>query len=636
MNRLFIDFNATPDELKPGLLVLADEYPISNRRSPAGDRRKPKGRVAQFVRSDGDELVVATERGVTTVRYPEPVHAFRAIGRLLGDPTPVDQPVHWTERGRFPLLGVMLDCSRNAVHNVESLKEWLRRLALMGINALTLYTEDTYEVPGEPFFGYGRGPYTTDELKELDAYAADLGIEMFPCIQTLAHLEQALQWPTYRDMIDLGGILLAGDERTYAFVEKLIVTASAPFRSKRIHLGMDEAHGLGSGRYRQRFGEKRPFDIMTAHLERVLAITRKLGLKPMMWSDMWFRIGSKHDDYYDRESVIPEDVIGMIPKDVTQVYWDYYHRDEEFYREWIARHRKLGTEPLVAPGLWTWNHFWAYYPFAYATVDPCMKACKALGVKELLMTMWGDDGAEADFMSGLPVLQYYADHAYGESVDEAALRASFHGVTGGSYDDWLRAAKIDAVSLWKDSAAGTPNTSKWLLWEDPLLGLWQPQLEGQSLAAEYGDLADDLERAAKQGGLMDEHLRFPAQIARVLSKKSDLPTRLRTAYEANDRRALRTILGEDLPWLVRHTDRLRKIHRRLWFTQHKPQGWEVIEGRYGRLLARLQTTRWRLSRYLGGRVDGLPELEERREKAPTKREMPCIGYSRIATASAIK
>lgn len=47
-----------------------------------------------------------------------------------------------------------------------------------------LYTEDTYEIEGEPFFGYLRGPYTHQELNEIDQYAFDLGIEAVPCSQS--------------------------------------------------------------------------------------------------------------------------------------------------------------------------------------------------------------------------------------------------------------------------------------------------------------------------------------------------------------------------------------------------------------------------------------------------------------------
>ena len=46
------------------------------------------------------------------------------------------------------------------------------------------YTEDTYEVEGQPYFGAYRGKYTKDEIKELDAYASMFGVELVPCIQT--------------------------------------------------------------------------------------------------------------------------------------------------------------------------------------------------------------------------------------------------------------------------------------------------------------------------------------------------------------------------------------------------------------------------------------------------------------------
>ena len=56
-------------------------------------------------------------------------------------------------------LGVMLDCSRNAVMNIAELKRFILILEKMGYNCLQLYTEDTYEIEGEPLFGYRRGRY---------------------------------------------------------------------------------------------------------------------------------------------------------------------------------------------------------------------------------------------------------------------------------------------------------------------------------------------------------------------------------------------------------------------------------------------------------------------------------------------
>ena len=98
----------------------------------------------------------------------------------------------------FNTLGVMLDCTRNAVMTVEALKEYMLLLKKMGYNHVQLYTEDTYEVDGEELFGYNRGRYSQKELKELDDFAYSIGIELVPCIQTLAHLTATLRWKKSR------------------------------------------------------------------------------------------------------------------------------------------------------------------------------------------------------------------------------------------------------------------------------------------------------------------------------------------------------------------------------------------------------------------------------------------------------
>ncbi len=87
----------------------------------------------------------------------------------------------------FDKFGVMIDCSRNAVPNLSELKKLLSIIAKMGYNCAMLYTEDTYEVENEPYFGYKRGRYSMEEIRELDSYAKEIGIELIPYIQTLAH-----------------------------------------------------------------------------------------------------------------------------------------------------------------------------------------------------------------------------------------------------------------------------------------------------------------------------------------------------------------------------------------------------------------------------------------------------------------
>lgn len=40
----------------------------------------------------------------------------------------------------------MIDCSRNGVLKIKKVKQLLCYMALMGLNMLQLYTEDTFEV----------------------------------------------------------------------------------------------------------------------------------------------------------------------------------------------------------------------------------------------------------------------------------------------------------------------------------------------------------------------------------------------------------------------------------------------------------------------------------------------------------
>ena len=70
------------------------------------------------------------------------------------------------------MLGIMIDCSRNAVMKPSKVKEYADYMSKFGYDTLMLYTEDTYEIEGEPYFGYMRGQFTQQQLKEIDDYAS--------------------------------------------------------------------------------------------------------------------------------------------------------------------------------------------------------------------------------------------------------------------------------------------------------------------------------------------------------------------------------------------------------------------------------------------------------------------------------
>ena len=598
-----------------GFTVAADGVPVTVGRSP-------------------HELEVTLDGAGGRILHARRIHFFRGLARLV-EAHEHGETLHLEEAPRFDSVGPMFDCSRNGVLTSGSLRRMLRRMAAMGLDRMLLYMEDTYEVEGEPFFGYLRGRYRREDLEACDAYAERFGIEIVPCIQTLGHLGSVLDWPAYRDLQDNVEVLLAGDERVYDLLERMIASASAPFRSKRIHLGMDEAWGMGLGRYLDRHGPTDRFALFSDHLERVVDIARQHGLQPMIWSDMYFRVGSKTHGYYDLDAELPEDVVRRIPKDVDFVYWDYYHRDEDFYRAFIAKHRTLGRTPIFAGGILGWGSFCTNYERTVEDAGAALRACKAEGVREVIVTLWQDDGAESDPFAGLLGLQLYAEHAYDAEPDPDALARTVEFTTGIGFDAYMALSGLDMVPGVDRENRWPPNASKYLLWQDPLLGLFDADVAGLGLPEHYARLEATLREAAESHPDAEPIFRVPQALCAVLKGKCDVGLRLKGHYDRDEREALGRIATDELPDLEARVRDLQEAHRERWFAIFEPFGWEALELRYGGLASRLRTTAARVRDFTHGSVDRLPELEE--ERLPLDRTEKGLGtgfwkrYQDVAT-----
>lgn len=602
----------------------------------------PDGIPVRAIREPGD-MTVSWENGRGEIRYGQPIHFFRGLGLLVEALREApERPVRLREEPQFAMNGVMVDASRNAVPTVDSVKTLLRHMAVMGLNVLMLYTEDTYTVDSQPYFGYMRGRYTPRELREIDDYAHQFGIEVIPCIQTLAHLETFLKWRAADGLRDTPDVLLAGDERTYRFVEEMITAAARPFRSKNIHIGMDEAHGLGRGRYLDLYGYRPRFEIMTHHLNSVLAITRRLGLTPMIWSDMYIRIGSKTGDYYDEAAVIPPDVIAGMPRDVRFVYWDYYHTDPAFYEKYIRLHKQFGSLPVFAGGIWTFSGIGTHYEKTFLATNAALEACKREGITDVFAAIWMDDGGENHLFSSLLGLQLFAEHGYARQLDEGKLSRRFRFCAGADPEAFRLLGSIDTPpgAEWRQTLE-PDNPGRYLLWQDVLLGLFDRHVEGRDVASHYRRLAGALAEAARQNEAWRHVFEVPVRLCEVLSVKSEIGIRLKRGYEENRRDELERLCARDLPELHRRVDELRRAHRDQWHRIYKPFGWEVLDIRYGGLLARIDTAIQRVTDYLQGTIGNIEELEAERlyfdgpQRAHGEGMGRCNRYRHICTANVL-
>ncbi len=590
-------------------------------------------------KADKPTLAVRMNGSEGEIVYFERCQFFRALGLVVEQLREGNTDFSIEEQPAFTMNGPMFDMSQgNAAFNVKTLKKYLRQLALMGLNTVMLYTEDNYEVPNRPYFGYMRPSYKQSELRELDDYAYTLGIEMIPCIQTLAHMTDGLRWDCFKDIRDYDACLLVGKEETYDFVRDLLVAASTPFRTKRIHIGMDEAWKLGRGKYIDEFGYEKPLSIMKKHLARVYDMVMEMGLKPMMWDDMFFRAVAPGGKYYAPEVEITEEMRAGVPAGMQSVYWDYYHLDKDTYDRNIQQHKALNPNLVFAGGCWSWRGYALSWTKTLNTTVPALQSCREHGVGEVFMTTWGDNGTESLASVTLLGCQLFAELGYAADYDRDKLARRFRFCTGGNLSDFENIERIDLSDWVKSHKPEDPsyfNTSKNAMWQDVLTGLLDKNYEDSGLAQHYLALTRTFKEAVGRNGQFDSMFEFYTLASRALELKTEMGLNLTAAYRAGDKARLATIANEELPELMERVKALRASHRANWMEIYKPLGWDIIDMRYGSLLARLDTAIWTVRAYLAGEIDRIEELEL--ERLIYGKGGPCRSncYGQVASPSRI-
>lgn len=603
MSQIYRFINLEPELLKPlGILQSQLDFVISENADEGIEvtvSRIPNG------------LQVIYHKGSASISYDKKSEFFRGLGLLI-EAVKNGRDTEIREIPSFAQLTYMQDNSRNAVSKIEAVKMLIHHLSLMGYTSLMLYTEDTYEIEGYPYFGYQRGRFSKEELMQLDAYGAMFGIELVPCIQTLAHLNAIFRWDAFHDIHDTGDILLCGYERTYELIDAMIKTCSQYFTSRRINIGMDEAEMLGRGRYLRQNGYKETSEIMAEHLKRVLEICRKYGMQAMMWSDMFFKMLPDNTEYYNTNADIPKEIKDKIPKDVELIYWDYYSRDKKIYDNMILRHKQLTDRIGFAGGAWKWQGFAPLLYHSLMVSELALQSCLEHKITNIIVTGWGDNGGEtSNFVVG-PILQLYAEACYNGNMSREQISRRLFTCTNMDFNDFMA---LDLVNLTPDNASpGLPSSgpAKYLFYQDVLQGLYDRHIDAETYPEHYKNchriLSDVADKQQEYGYIFNTL----AKLAYILELKCDLGIRLKSAYDKKDLSELKNIAEVDCPELVRRIEQFHEAFRTQWFGENKPFGFDVQDLRIGGLKERIKSVTRRIEDYLCNHIDKIEELEQER------------------------
>lgn len=505
---------------------------------------------------------------------------------------------------KFKELTYMLDCSRNAVINVQSCKRLIEHLCVLGYTVLSLYCEDTYKVENERCFGYQRGAFTKEELTGIDEYCRLFGLRLTLSIQTLAHMRSIYRYEDYyKEVIDCNDVLLVGSKRTEQLLENMFSSLSSVLSSKTLNIGMDEPFMLGRGKYLNRNGYKPASELYLQQLELVCKIARKYGFKIYMWGDFLF---SEYENYDKILSVVKEN-------DVKVIVWGYGGRGEgdrtveqisEDYRNFLnppkekynncafccSDHKYLGLAP----------HNNIALHIEKGVIDSAIKC----GYDDIWLSSWGDTGAEVSPFATLPVIAYAG---YKKTQDENTV--PFEKYFGSLFGDLNNFINLDLANCLSDNINFDYNTSsKYFLYQDVFQGVMDKSVK-KEYSKYYVSHIDTLKKSRADVAPEYRYL-FDTQISllNVLLNKFNIGNETREYYRKQDKQGLKKI-AEKYSAIIKLIKRYFKNFRVQWYRDNKVFGFEIQEARIGALIFRMENCRKRLLDYVRSETDRIDELD---------------------------
>lgn len=558
----------------------------------------PECRFAYYRKDDG--LSVDYEDKSAKIGYATKAQAARAHFLLAKALEEGKTEFHIKQKPAFDMLGVMIHAAV-VVPTVDGIKDYITNMAALGMNMLMLYTEDTYVVEKYPYFGHLKNGYTIEELREIDEYAYNMGVEMIPCIQTLAHMAKYLIWEAAGEIKQSAATLLVDEEKTYTFIEETIKTMRSAFRTKRIHVGMDEAKDLGMGEFYARHGFENRFDIFNRHLGRVVDICKKYDFQPMIWSDLYFSLEGKIRYDYDENVVVPQRVIDAIPN-TDLVFWDYYHDYQNFYDVNIDKHMSFGKKMIFAGGSWDWDGFAPNLAYTLKTMRPALTACLQKGVKEVFSTTWG--GAHTPYFETLTMLPVFSEMCYlGEKCTNDDIYKMIFDLRGVSRE------MHEAMSGMYLGYDGWVSATKRFVYSDVLIDLINYNFDYEKSIPVFEKSLRTLLDIEKNKTYDADETEYYRLLAQICLEKCKIRAFLRKKYKECDKAYLENLAKNTLPELCETYRKFLNQIRRRWKMYCKIQGLDAMVFDFNGIMGRIRYAAEVIEDFVEGRTSKIDELE---------------------------
>jgi hypothetical protein len=450
------------------------------------------------IEPDGLRIAAADERGALWA-----VETIRQLVAGCGAELPCLELRDWPD---LPERGYLLDVSRDRVPTMESLRALVDRLALLRVTQLQLYTEHTFAFRGHDTVWQHASPFTPDELRSLDGWCDERGIELVPNLACFGHMERWLAHPAYRHLAELpdgrmdgrpSSCLTPGPE-ALAFVQRRWEEFLACFRSRRVNINCDETVELGQGRSRsacERDGAGKVWARFVGAIVEDLQ-RRSGGYAVQLWADMIAHYPAILDD---------------LPRDgVTALVWTYerprppesvpaaVHPYTAGFGPPVEHLAGRGVAVMTCPGTSTWNALVGRWRNARENVLDAVRTARAAGSRGVLLTDWGDNGHLNPPAASIAPLAFGAAAAWSlAALERTALPTVLDALFFGGAGTAARALRAGdaAERLGLTALNGTPFAYHLLRAGDDLVPAW-----GETTPEELEAALADLDAAATLDG----------------------------------------------------------------------------------------------------------------------------------------
>jgi hypothetical protein len=333
--------------------------------------------------------------------------------------------------------------------------------------------------------------------------------------------------------------------------------------SKKIHLGYDEAKGLGTGKYFDLHGENDPRELLLQHLKTVIKIAEKYGYTCEIWADTLMN---------ERKSKITgQEIKESLPINTEVIYWNYYLGDYQKLCAEVDKLKIYTDKTGFAGSVLKASGFAPYNRISIQNILTQMRVCMEKSVRHYIVTLWTDNGAQCSEWAALPALFTAAEYANGniDSAEEVD-KNKFFEITGCHYDDLT---DLDYLNDPFKRNLPTRNTnSYWILFADIMLCNYDLLLS-VGVGKAYQKLAEQYAEYAKRNACF-EVFEITAKMAEILAIKSEIGVNLRRLYKVGDINGLQKLQRERLGTLIAKMQAFIPAFNRYWINQRMGFGLE--------------------------------------------------------------